>query len=170
MSLVYTAFMACILYFSVRTNFLAFSHFTFENLFSREEHVNALHGTNEVSSDGVCRSIRNSGNDVTDDEYQSADDGHEDDACDRVHATTLVEPECSETSFSDEELSNTSSSETTEPDLSDIDDLSSPESDLSETQLCDITHEKTLVETDFLIESGTSTDLTEHNTYSVSSA
>ena len=157
MSLVYTAFMAFILYFSVRTIFLAFSHFTFENWFSRKEYVNALYDTNEISSDGVCESSRNIDHDENDDEYHSVEDDHDDDAYNRVN-----EPEFSETSFSDEELSDTSSSETTEPDISDTDDLSSPESDLSEIQLCDMTQETTLVETDVLTESGTSTDLTEH--------
>ena len=117
MSFVYMTFMATILYFSVRTIFLVFSHCTFENLFYRKKNVNVLHGTNEISSDGVCMSrIIGSSVDVIDDEYQSSLNDHDDEACDRVDDINWIEPEFSETSLSDEEINESNSSESSETD------------------------------------------------------
>jgi hypothetical protein len=170
MSFVYMTFMATILYFSVRTIFLVFSHCTFENLFYRKKYVNVLHGTNEISSDGVCMSSIISSVDVVDDEHQSASDDHDDEACDKVYDTNWAEPEYSETSLSDEEIFESSSSESGEPESSETDEPSSPETELSETQLCDITSVEDISEIGTPFESGISTDLTQHNTCSVYSA
>ena len=117
MSFVYMVFMATILYIGVRMIVLVISHYTFKNVFCRKKNVNALHGTNEVSSDGVCMSSKiGSSVDVIDDEYQSSRNHHDDAACDRVDDINWIEPEFSETSFSDEETIESNSSESSETD------------------------------------------------------
>jgi hypothetical protein len=127
-------FMATILYIGVRMIVLVISHNTFANVFFHEKDVNALQGTNEVSSDGVCMSsIIGNSDDVIDDENQSSCNDHDDRACDRVDDINWIEPEFSETNLSDEEIIESNSSESSE-----TDEASSIESDLSETQLRDI--------------------------------